>query len=235
MPHYRFFIETPLHEQAMSFLEGNEYHHMTKVMRLREGDLVELVNGKGCLAHAIIERLEKEKAHCLIKKLTFQEPAEHPFIIAQAILKPASLELTVEKNTELGAESLWIFPALHSEKKTLAEHQLERLYKHTVSALKQCGRLYLPEIKIFSSLAEILKIKSLQIFYGDVSSNAPALAHIKRDLSKKTLFLVGPEQGFHENEIELLKSSQAQGVSLHPNILRAETASLVASALLSSI
>jgi 16S rRNA (uracil1498-N3)-methyltransferase len=235
MPHYRFFIETPLYEHATSFVEGPEYHHMTKVMRLREGDPIELVNGQGYLAHAIINRLEKERAHCFIQNLIFQPSTPHPFIIAQAILKPASLELTVEKNTELGAGDLWIFPSLHSEKKSVTEHQLERLYKHTVSALKQCGRLYLPEIKIFSSLAEILKNAQLQILYGDVSSTAPALAHMQRDLSKKTLFVVGPEQGFHENEIDLLKRSQAEGVSLHPNILRAETASLVASALLSTI
>lgn len=233
MPHYRFFIDIPLQQQKECFLEGSEYHHMAKVMRLRVGDEIELVNGTGYLANATLVHLEKQHAVCLIKKALFEQPQKNPFIIAQAILKGSSLELIVEKNTELGAHSIWIFPAIYSEKKVVSEHPLERLRKHTLSALKQCGRLYLPEIRLFSSLTEVLKRPEIEVLYGDLSPSALPLSKTIRDPNKTTVFVVGPEQGFHETELTLLRDHGAQGVSLHKNILRAETASIAASACLS--
>ena len=65
MPCYRFFIEAPLilHEKVL--IKDSEHHHMTKVMRSKIGDTVELINGKGILAKALIEILSKDSAECL--------------------------------------------------------------------------------------------------------------------------------------------------------------------------
>lgn len=233
MPHYRFFVEKPLTLHEKVLIEESEYHHMTKVMRLKQGDEIELINGKGFLATAEIELLSKNSAECLIKDILFQEKPLKRFIIAQSILKAASLELIVEKNTELGVEALWIFPATYSEKDSLSKNQLERLYKHTLSAVKQCGRLYLPEIRCFDSLSEILSLCSYDFLYGDVDPLAPTLLTTIKESKNTPVFFIGPEQGFHEKEVSLLKKNHVKGVSLHSNILRAETASIAASVLLS--
>lgn len=235
MPCNRFFVDQPLKTSETITLGDSEYHHMTKVMRLKPNEIVELINGKGYLAKATIEKLSKESAFCLIKEVYFEEKPSKPFIIAQSLLRAPSLDLIVEKNTELGVDSLWFFPSLHSEKDSLSHHQLERLHKHTLSAIKQCGRLYLPEIRCFKSLAEILSFPSFSFLYGDISSLAPSLKEVLKDLTKVPLFFVGPEKGFHEKEIVLLNRYKAHGVSLHRNILRAETASIAASTLLSTL
>lgn len=207
---------------------------MLKVMRLTEGDCIEIVNGQGQLGKASLQKIQPALVSCVIHDLIF-EKKKHSFIIAQSIVKPALLELVIEKNTELGAEELWIFPGTYSEKKELTSHQLERLHKHLVGALKQCGRLYLPLLRLFTSLEQLLAEPNYHFLYGDTSPSAPRLSIHHKPSEKVPVFVVGPEKGFHEKELAILKERKAEGVSLHSNILRAETASITASALLSAI
>lgn len=235
MPCYRFFIEKPLTLHETILVVESEYHHMTKVMRSKVGDEVEFINGKGILAKAKIEKISKDSAECFITEITTQEKPQKTFIIAQSILKAASLELIVEKNTELGAYAIWIFPAIYSEKDSLSKNQLERLHKHTLSAMKQCGRLYLPEIRCFDSISEILSLSSYYFLYGDVDPLAPTLQQTLQESKKTPVFFIGPEQGFHDKEVITFKKHHTTGVSLHYNILRAETASIAASVLLSTV
>lgn len=237
MPHNRFFVDAPLTLHANLTLPEEESHHIIKVMRLQVGETFELINGKGFLAQAKLESIGKRDLVCFINEVSFTEKPKQPWIIAQAFLKPASLELLVEKNTELGMDELWLFPAYYSEKSDLSSNQEKRLYAHRVSAIKQCGRLYLPKISVFDSLEKLCDTAtktSPHLFYGDVDPKAPSLFSLleKKELLKPAIFFVGPEQGFYKKEELILKKNKAQGASLNPNILRAETASITASALL---
>jgi 16S rRNA (uracil1498-N3)-methyltransferase len=237
MPYNRFFVDAPLTLHGTLTLPEEESHHILKVMRLKVGETFELINGQGFLAQAQLESIGKRDLICSIHKLSFKEKPKTSWIIAQAFLKPSSLELIVEKNTELGIDELWLFPAYYSEKSHLSSNQEKRLYTHRVSAIKQCGRLYLPQISIFDSLEKLCDAAtkaSPHLFYGDVDPKAPSLFSLlaKKEFLKPAIFFVGPEQGFYKKEELLLKQNKAQGVSLNPNILRAETASITASALL---
>lgn len=235
MPHSRFFTHADLKEDHIIAIEDEEFHHLVKVMRVREGEEVELVNGRGFLANGLVNTIERHKALCLVKEVTFEPPSASGFIIAQALLKPASIELIVEKNTELGVKEIWLFPAEYSEKDSLSDNQLQRLHRHIISAVKQCGRLYLPTLRLFSSLDDVLsECSDLQKFFGDVDINATDLIslHIKTPI-KNPICFIGPEKGFHKKEVDLLVKNSFLGVSLNKNILRAETASITASALFS--
>ena len=134
--------------------------------------------------------------------------------LAIPILKPANLELAIEKSTELGASAFYIYAADHSEKKSLSENHLRRLRLITISALKQCGRLDLPPLSIYPTLQDLPLIPGT--CYGDLEASAPP--------SPSTpLFISGPERGFSDVEIAYLRE-KAEGISLGPNTLRAETA-----------
>ena len=231
MPSYRFFMDTPLIEgQSVCFSE-EEYKHIVKVMRLEVQDTLEIVNGKGCLAKGLITDISKHTVFCNILSVEHDHHHHPKFIIAQSFLKGSSLELICEKNTELGVMELWLFPADFSEKHELSQNQLERLRKHMVSALKQSGRLFLPTIQVFSSLPCLLAQSNYTFFFGDLSEKAIPLAQHPSALTP--VFIIGPEKGFSDQETTLLKQ-KAQGVTLGPYILRAETASIAASALLGS-
>lgn len=224
MPAERFYIDSPLDPRTTAVLEGPELHHLAHVMRIRPGEEVDLVNGKGALAKARLASLEKSKGYLEILE-TEQRPLP-PRLITLAIpfLRPAKLELILEKGTELGADAFWIYPAAHSEKSDLSPHQRDRLHHIAISAMKQCGRLDLPEIKLFDSFSELFG--PLPLLYGDTGEAPPLAAP-----SGPVVFATGPEKGFSPKEQALL-AQHGKGVRLHGNILRAETAPLAAAALL---
>lgn len=228
MPEKRFFLDAPF-KKGPHKLEGEEFHHL-KVMRCDEGDTIELVNGQNQLAEAAIARIEKNLAHLNLSEITNAPPPARQIILAQAYLRPKNLDLVIEKGTELGATSFWLFPADRSEKDSLSENQQQRLRTLTISALKQCGRLDLPTIIEMPPLAKWKQMPPGELFFGDLHSTHPFTP-----TSDLTIF-IGPEKGFSPKEETLLAQHfKANGVRLNPHILRAETAALCALALAGSL
>ncbi len=229
LPVDRFFTDTPLNTRQSLLLEGDEAGHIARVLRKHIGERVELVNGQGVLAHAEITALGKNKVSLAVGD-TERSPPPPQIILAQALIKPNRLDFVLEKGTELGAAAFWLFPAERSEKVELSETQIKRCRGLTISALKQSGRLYLPHITLLPKLSA-WKPLPYPAFFGDTNSNAPLLSQCH--ITPPVIFFVGPEGGFTEKEELELKKRGAQGVSLHFNILRSETAALASLSLLS--
>ncbi len=220
MPADRFFTSQPL--KSTLTLEGEEFHHLSKVMRVRIGETLEIVNGQGELAEA--QLISSDKNSCQLKIIAHQTAPlpSHSLILALALTRPSSLEWTLEKGTELGVTEFWIFHGERSEKKEIAN--IQRLETIMINALKQCGRLYLPKIVLKPPLDQ-WEPPSGSLFFGDISPQAPLL---KGPFEKTVLFFIGPEKGFSSEETELLMKFKAHPISLHTNILRAETAAIAA-------
>jgi 16S rRNA (uracil1498-N3)-methyltransferase len=235
MPHNRYFLDEPLQENSIVTLTDAEYHHLSRVLRARIGDRVEIVNGRGQLAKADLIELKKQKATLHLVHLI--EEGDHqkvPCILAQALTQMNSLEWIIEKGTELGVAAFWLFPGIGSEKKELSQKQLERLNHLSIAAMKQCGRLNLPKIEFKPPL---LKWPSLPgtLLFGDTRDHTPYLWDLpfSSSFSPPVVLLIGPESGLHSKESDFLQNSlKAEGIRLHPNILRAETASLTALSLI---
>lgn len=218
MPHDRFFIDASL--EGTLTLEGEEFLHLSRVMRKKEGDTVELVNGKHTLALAKITQLEKRCAHLQVTSSETKEPLLPPLKLIQALPKMSHLELIIQKGTELGVSHFYLYYSALSEQKELTDNQKRRLHIMMVGAMKQCGRLDLPSIEWgFPPLEG-------DVYFGDLSSKTP--------LSGATLpatFIVGPEKGFTDEETQELHT-KGKGVSLSPYTLRAETAAIAAVSIL---
>lgn len=222
MPHARYYINDSLSLLEHVKLSKDEELHMLKVLRTRVSEEVELINGRGFLATATLE-----KDHTLkITKIHYEEKKEPEMVIAQAIPTGSKLDFVIEKATELGVSQIWLFPGKLSEKHEISPTLLKRLETITISACKQSSRLYMPSIKIMPALKSWEFPLPFTLYYGDVDSNAPPFMQ-KWD-KQSFIFVIGPEKGLSLDETHLLKSQQGQGVKLHPNILRTETASLVA-------
>jgi len=223
MPATRFYIDADLNGTLT--LEGTELHHLCHVMRIRVGEEIELVNGRGGFAKAKVASISKRDATLDILSSEVSPISEPRTILAIALMRPSKLELIIEKCTELGADAFWLYRAQHSEKADLSEHQIERLNHIAISAMKQCGRLDLPSIKVLKKFDEIFD-PSYSVLFGDTRKGAKPI-----EPSENVIFVTGPERGFSEKEIKLLEE-KAQGVTLHKNILRAETAPIAAACLL---
>lgn len=236
MPAERYFIEECLVAGKTCELKDAEFHHLAHVMRARQGEEVELVNGKGSLAQATVDQIRKDRATLSIRSV--HEVPETPcrMILAQAFPKPNRLDFILEKGTELGVDAFWLFPGELSAKKEFFPHQLERARLLTISAMKQCGRLMLPGIELKPPLDKWPKLEQVLPFFGDVEAEAPLFegsASAIRAAKLPVVFFTGPESGFNEKEAEMLRKLGAKGVKLHNNILRTDTASIAALSLIS--
>lgn len=202
-------------------IKGQEAVHITKVLRYKEGDRVQVADGIG--NHYVCEITSfsnKSVQISTIKKAYHEPPAIKKILALGAIKKRDRLEFAVEKAVELDAWEICIFNADHSERSKLNKERLKAL---TISAFKQCGRFYLPKLIILNSLDEVFD------HYSDHHSQMAYLGEEVVQLPQKltsenNLLLVGPEGGFSEREAQLNKQYNGSFVTLGENRLRAETA-----------
>lgn len=233
MPAERYFISSSLHQNDSVILKENEFHHLVHVMRGRKGDQIELVNGQGTLAEAVVQEIGKDQAKLLVQHSNTVAPRPHRVILAQAMPKLNRLDFILEKGTELGVDEFWLFPGDRSVKKEVNSHQLDRMQTLVISAMKQCGRLFIPSIVLKPELAKWPSIEG-NAFFGDVSPEAPLFTTRWQNLPLQSpiLFFIGPESGFSDKETDILRQKGAHGVKLHTNILRTDTAPLMALSLI---
>ncbi len=234
MPHNRYYLDAAFEKKSTVCLAGDEWGHLAKVLKSREGDIVELVNGKGQLAKTQILKLKKGEACLYILQVDQGQTPPNQLILAQGLPRMNHLEWIIEKATELNADALWLFPGALSEKPTLSQAQEARAKHLAIAAMKQCGRLTLPAIVLKPPLAKWSKLEGTLLF-GDTADTAPYLWDALKSEAALSPFVVfiGPEKGFSAEERGfLLETLKAKGVRLHPNTLRAETASLVALSLM---
>lgn len=232
MPAYRFFYEGSLQSGSAIILQEKEHHHLLHVMRRAVGDKVEVVNGMGELASALVTAINRHEALLSLENVFKSHLPPNELILAQAVPKMNRLETILEKGTELGMTELWLFPGETSGKGLLQPKIIEKMKGVMIAAMKQCGRLYLPRITLMPSISQWKDIEGALLF-GDLDPNAPLLFDaLKKKREKKTIFVVGPEAGFTEDEVKALKSLGGCGVKLHENILRTDTASITALSLI---
>jgi 16S rRNA (uracil1498-N3)-methyltransferase len=233
MPECRFFIDSPLIKDQEVFLHDEEMRHLI-VMRPEIHDTIEIINGKGALAQARITQFNKREITAEITSLHHEPEDSIKLIIAQGMPKLPRLDIILEKGTELGMTELWLFPADRSEKVGLSANQHERIRKILIASMKQCGRLYIPKVQVIDPIAS-WKDLSYPLFYGAFGENTPSFASALKQTPPKDgiLFVVGPESGLSAKEEKQLNKLNAQGVSLHKNILRTDTAPLAALTLMS--
>jgi len=202
-------------------ITDQEAIHISKVLRNTVGDQIYVADGVGNRSKCEITNISKKSVQLkVLETISEKEPATKKVIAFGAIKKRDRLEFAIEKAVELDAWEICVFDADHSERSRLNE---ERLQTQIVSAFKQSGRFYLPELVIKRSLDEVLEQYKehsiLMAYLGEEEVDTPTQL-----ADSENLLLVGPEGGFSKREAELAKSKGARFISLGKNRLRAETA-----------
>lgn len=232
MPKERFYTEHVLEVGSKFALSEEESRHI-KVMRLRLGDEVELVNGRGSLAVAAIDEAAKNSVTVQVRSVEVQERSNKELVLLQALPRPNRLDTILEKTTELGVTEILLFPGEKSERDSLSEQQMRRAEAIVLAAMKQCGRLFMPKLGFLPEVKKWEVLSGLRLF-GDVSPRAKPLWRVLQEpLPDKVYFCVGPEAGLAEREEAVLLEQGFKGVSLHPNILRTDTAPICALSIIS--
>ena len=218
---------------------GGEAHHIFNVCRLKTGDNVELFDGCGILATALIEKATGKSVSLKIIDLEKTEKASRPEItIAVSLPKGERFDWLVEKCTELGVDRITPVIFERTVKQPKNPKVVERWRNITVAAAKQCRRIFLPRIDMPATLDEVLsaikrQCDKTEILIGSLEHNRPVLSTHKLS-SRSVAAFVGPEGGITEDEEKLLESCGAKFVRLTDTILRVETAAIAFAAILAA-
>ena len=219
-----FFTANPESEIVLS---KEESKHATKVLRKKEGDILNFTDGKGGFYKAEITVADTKKCRLQIIS-SEQKPKQHNYHLHIAIAPTKNMdryEWFLEKATEIGIDEITPIICERSERKVI---KAERCNRILLSAMKQSLKLHLPKLNETITLKDFLK----QDFEGN-----KYIAHCedgektelrKEEKANKTTVLIGPEGDFSAGEIELALQNQFKTTSLGTSRLRTETAGLVA-------
>jgi len=213
--------------QATYQLSEEESKHAVRVLRLGAGAPVLLVDGRGTLAQAIIT--EANPKRCQLALGSRELVPRRPFYLHVALGPTKNLdrlEWLVEKAVEVGIERLSFLRCAHSERREL---KLERLEKIAISALKQSGQAWLPQLDELVDYDKFLpELNPATTFIAHLEAGErTALAQVI-GAAPCACVLIGPEGDFSPAEIELALGHGIRPVTLGPSRLRTETAALAA-------
>jgi 16S rRNA (uracil1498-N3)-methyltransferase len=224
---YESIITTPTHN-----LSAETSRHCTRVLRMKEGEKLQLTDGKGNLFTARIININNKNSEVKIETTTHNAKRQTPNIsIAISLLKnPSRLEWFMEKVTEIGVAGIMPLICEHTEKENF---RYDRMNSILISAMLQSRQTWLPQLhepkKFGSFISEPFNGLKLIAHCGDtekksiVNVTAPAA---------NALILIGPEGDFSKTEVEAAIKMQFIPVSLGNTRLRSETAGITAAILL---
>lgn len=227
----QFFVSPDVLNHPQIEIRGKEARHLRDVLRLDVGDWVVVCDGAGRRYRA--EITESRPLHVTLRRgealPELQLPAH--ITLAAAIIRPQRFDWLVEKIFELGCRRL--IPL--TTERTVAHYIKDASRQHArwseiaLSAAKQSGLPWLPEVAPVTSLEQVLKTAKGQLVYcweglalsgGAVSAPGPA--------QEAATIVIGPEGGFSAAEHELIMAQHPKLLSLGALILRSETAALTA-------
>ncbi len=232
----RFFLD-PQSPGDKPLLADQELHHALRVNRLGPGDRLWGLDGKGS-AH-FLEVLDSTRRALTLKPLGESRTEPRPgtpganlahLEIGLSLPKSGKAEEMVDRLTQLGVARLQLltmqYSADHARK--LSPARLEKLRRASREAMKQCLRLWPMEISDPMPLSDWLDAER-PTFLLDPRTDAPlAQACADHPSGKPLRLLIGPEGGFHPDELQRANDSGTQSVTLKGHILRIETAAELA-------
>ncbi|MCM4170281.1 16S rRNA (uracil(1498)-N(3))-methyltransferase [Arenibacter sp. TNZ] len=205
----------------------DESRHISKVLRKKSGDILQITNGKGIWFEA--EILSPDHKKCVAKIISKTQIPPKPYQLHMAVA-PTKLndrfEWFLEKATEIGVHEITPVICDHSERKVI---KMDRMEKVIQSAMKQSLQVFLPQLNPTITFKEFMtQSRSGEIYIAHCEEDKKkelsqsALAH------KNTTILIGPEGDFSPEEIKLALENKFQAVALGNTRLRTETAAIVA-------
>ena len=225
----RLFVEQDLAAGAEIGLSESHRHYIRHVLRLAEGAGVAVFNGRNGEWLAHVRALSRHTDALAIQAQLRAQPAEPDVWLVFAPLKRARIDYLAQKASELGATCLW--PVM-TRNTAVSRINLNRLRANATEAAEQCGRLSVPVVRQpepFERLVETWPPERRLFCCDETGGGQPILQAIATSAPDPAGFLIGPEGGFAETELDRLDDlANVCRVSLGARILRADTAAVAA-------
>jgi 16S rRNA (uracil1498-N3)-methyltransferase len=224
---HRIFVDAI---DSLVTVTGDEFHHSVRVVRVREGEEVEVFDRRGRVARGTVASLEKDQATIRVDTDVASRESKLTVHLAMSIIQLEKFELVLQKATELGVTS--IVPLVTDRIELRRERyagKLERWNKIVFEAVKQSGRSVVPVVEEPRPFADVVARPGAKIVFeadDDPSPWPPSLESV-------TLF-IGPEGGFSEDELAAARGHGCAFARMGPRRLRAETAAIAACVLVAA-
>ncbi|WP_150242078.1 16S rRNA (uracil(1498)-N(3))-methyltransferase [Nocardiopsis quinghaiensis] len=213
---------------------GAEGRHAAVVRRVREGETVDLSDGRGLVARCVVTAVARDHIVCGVVERR-EEPVPRPRLtVVQALPKGDRGELAVEMMTEAGADAVVPWAAERCVTRWKGDRAAKSLAKWRATAreaAKQARRGRLPEVADLadhSAVADLLAGADLGIvLHEDGDSRLSELEPPTGD-GPGVVLVVGPEGGFSDAELDAFTAAGAVRALLGPSVLRTSTAGVAA-------
>jgi 16S rRNA (uracil1498-N3)-methyltransferase len=225
----RYYVPDLSPSGGLVTLPDTEAQHATRVMRVQPGDAIELFDGKGNQAPAIVVDTGRKACHCEAESPQFvdREP-ERSLHLGVALPKPDRARELIERLTELGVKTVTPIVAQRTQRAP-SESLLEKLRRGVIEACKQSGR---------NQLLEIMAVQTSEKYFSGDHVGARWIAHpsdaqiCQQTFADQTVVTaaVGPEGGWNDDEVQLAHEHEFETVDLGQRIYRIETAATVIAA-----
>ena len=221
-----FLVQNIIGQEA--FLDEEESRHLIRVLRLKEGARVDLVDGKGNLYKGIISLADFRKTTVRILE-TFKDHLAREYHVHIAIAPTKSsdrFEWFLEKATEIGVDEISPILCTRSERSRIRHDRSEKIL---MTAMKQSGRAHLPRLNPVVPFTELVTRAEADNKYIAHCRTKPGDLPEKHDPGKPSwLVLIGPEGDFTSEEVERALSSDFTEINLVEAVYRTETAGILA-------
>ncbi|MEA1032365.1 16S rRNA (uracil(1498)-N(3))-methyltransferase [Pseudomonas sp. N-137] len=224
----RFFIDAPLSLGAHELPEA-QAHYIGRVLRMAEGDAVQVFDGSGQEFRGTLAEVGKKRVLVQLNE-QFAGQVESPLRIhlGQGLSRGERMDWAIQKATELGVNEITPIFSERCEVRLKDERADKRLLhwrQVAISACEQCGRSTVPVIHPPLLLADWLKQTDAELKLVLHPVAEPLVNHAR---PSSLAFLIGPEGGLSDAEVEQAKTAGYHAARLGPRVLRTETAPVVA-------
>jgi 16S rRNA (uracil1498-N3)-methyltransferase len=235
---HRFFLSPTETQHPVLTLTDGEAHHALHVLRVREGERVVVLDGAGHEFMCEVQELGREKVTLRVTQKQSLPALPYRITLAQAVTKAKTMDLIVQKATELGVHRL--VPILSERSVSQIEDanvvgKLEKWHATTIEAVKQCGSPWLPQIEppqlpqkflSGSERFDLSLLASLQPEARHPREYFQSFLAEKQRAPRSVCIWVGPEGDFTPAEMNAIRQAGALPITLGPLILRSETAAI---------
>jgi 16S rRNA (uracil1498-N3)-methyltransferase len=244
---HRFFVQTSVLSAPAVTLTGDVAHQIGRVLRMRVGDVVVLLDGSGVEYKARLAEFRDAQIDCEILGSTSGrcEPLHRVDLFLALLNKPDKFEWALQKCTELGAANFTPVTCERSVPGTPEQGRRERWERIIREAAEQSGRCVLPLLHAPMTFREAVKQEGGKLVKAS-SGSATHLALMPAPGSELSIgaavleageggnvsLFIGPEGGFAEDELLAATERGIRLVNLGPRTLRSETAAIVALAVI---
>lgn len=212
-------------------MNEDDSHHITKVMRMKLGDMIEVVCEKK-LYHCQIIDITKFVLVSIIQELDDYNELSKKITICQSLVNEQKMDYILQKAVELGVYEILPYKAVNSviKENNKSDKKIQRWQRIVKEASEQSKRNIIPKVQEMIDLNELIKKEYDLKLLCSVNCLTKNIKKVLREYEKcdTIIIVIGPEGGFSKKEEEVLISNGYIPVSLGDRVLRTETASLVA-------